>query len=440
MRVMYIPGFLGSALSFDPAGSEVYYPSLVATASNNPLVSALDVDGISPAPAVGKALFPSVALNEELLLSVLTDQLPEQSLITSFAWDWRKSLLDAAAKLVSRIEFADIPGNPLNIVAHSAGGLVAIMAARMLRSKGEQHMLRRIVCLGSPYEGTYYPLTVLAGGSLAPISSAGNTAVEQIVTTLSFVAGVAFRNLVFSWPGFVDLFPFLGVASAAGDPLRSKLFEVGAFPFATMAMQQARLTDALSVQNSVAAAAQVTFGTGLVVNGVGRGTPTVSRQVQSGPFPPPPGFVDTTDGDGIVTQASSQPLSDLSFLSSWTHTQLVANFALSGALAKALTQEAIGPNDDVVVPVESLPMTLVPLTNALLIALLNKTHRFRELFTVVGFTGQDPTQPYVFTLDRSMRRAHRFARVIKADVGGVYVFNGTAWFYVPSPKIPTFYT
>jgi hypothetical protein len=186
-------------------------------------------------------------------------------------------------------------------------------------------------------------------------------------------------------------------------------------------------------------ALSVASGTGLLVMGIGQGFATVNRLPQ-GPARVPPGpFLGTTEGDRVVTRLSAEKPADARFVSEWSHGELVVNFAASGSLAQALLLEDPNLRFGSELPVENLPMTLVPLTNTTLISLLNQTHRFRELFTVVGFTTQDPTKPYVFTLDRSMRRAHRFARVISGDVGGVYVFNGTAWFYVPSPKITRFF-
>ena len=440
MRVLYVPGFMGSSLCFDPGGSEVYYPSLAAIASNGPLTSALAPDGDKPLSVGGKLLFPGTALNDQLLESLLIEQLPAGSVFSSFAWDWRKDLAIAASNLYARIVNGFTPANPVNIVAHSAGGLVAVIAAQTAFNNGNSNLIRRIVCLGTPFQGSYVPEQALEGDGGQALGSLVSASAAQAVTTLSFLAASTFRSLLFSWRGMLQLLPFVKGAWSVGDPQRPTLYQLATYPDISTDYASAGLTSALLFQRAVASALAVTSSAGLLVLGLGTGTATVDRIPQSPARVPPGPFLGTEDGDGVVVRQSSELTTELRYVSTWTHSQLVANFAASGALASALLLDATAAKVTVEVDVEALPMTLVPLTNVTLITLLNQTHRFRELFTVVGFTGQNPATPYIFTMDRSARRAHRFARVIAGDVGGVYLFNGSAWFYVPHPKQKTFFT
>jgi pimeloyl-ACP methyl ester carboxylesterase len=72
------------------------------------------------------------------------------------AYDWRLGLDELGAQLAARIA-AD--GQPVILVAHSMGGLVARMAARMLPKR----CVRRLIMLGTPNEGSFAPVQALRG-------------------------------------------------------------------------------------------------------------------------------------------------------------------------------------------------------------------------------------------------------------------------------------
>jgi pimeloyl-ACP methyl ester carboxylesterase len=72
------------------------------------------------------------------------------------AYDWRLGLDELGAQLAARI-VAD--GQPVVLVAHSMGGLVARMAARMLPKR----WVRRLIMLGTPNEGSFACVQALRG-------------------------------------------------------------------------------------------------------------------------------------------------------------------------------------------------------------------------------------------------------------------------------------
>jgi pimeloyl-ACP methyl ester carboxylesterase len=72
------------------------------------------------------------------------------------AYDWRLGLDELGAQLAARI-VAD--GRPVILVAHSMGGLVARMAARMLPKR----WVRRLIMLGTPNEGSFASVQALRG-------------------------------------------------------------------------------------------------------------------------------------------------------------------------------------------------------------------------------------------------------------------------------------
>jgi pimeloyl-ACP methyl ester carboxylesterase len=72
------------------------------------------------------------------------------------AYDWRLGLDELGAQLAARIT-AD--GQPVVLVAHSMGGLVARMAARMLPKR----WVRRLIMLGTPNGGSFACVQALRG-------------------------------------------------------------------------------------------------------------------------------------------------------------------------------------------------------------------------------------------------------------------------------------
>src|SRR4029077_7785561 len=70
------------------------------------------------------------------------------------AYDWRRSLADAGRELVARL--ASERG-PVILVAHGMGGLVA----RWALAHGAA--CRRLVMLGTPNRGSYFPLQMFGG-------------------------------------------------------------------------------------------------------------------------------------------------------------------------------------------------------------------------------------------------------------------------------------
>jgi Alpha/beta hydrolase family len=72
------------------------------------------------------------------------------------SYDWRLGLDELGAGLAARIRKED---RPVILVAHSMGGLVARMAARNLPKR----LVRRLIMLGTPNQGSFAPVQALRG-------------------------------------------------------------------------------------------------------------------------------------------------------------------------------------------------------------------------------------------------------------------------------------
>jgi pimeloyl-ACP methyl ester carboxylesterase len=73
-----------------------------------------------------------------------------------FSYDWRLGVDELGAALAARI-LND--GEPVTLIAHSMGGLIARIAAKQLA----KHHVRRLIMLGSPNRGSFAPVQALRG-------------------------------------------------------------------------------------------------------------------------------------------------------------------------------------------------------------------------------------------------------------------------------------
>ncbi|MEU9592566.1 hypothetical protein AB0D84_23020 [Streptomyces sp. NPDC048193] len=87
--------------------------------------------------------------------------------IRAFPYDWRQSNEHTARRLARFVEplleerRRDAPGARLVLVGHSMGGLVARYYAECLDTRG---LTRRVITIGTPYQGSVKALTLLANG------------------------------------------------------------------------------------------------------------------------------------------------------------------------------------------------------------------------------------------------------------------------------------
>ena len=218
--VIYLPGIMGSEL-VNASGDVVWglKPSLVfRQAAFGNILDRLALrpgDGISASrplrfPAalpMLSSMEPYAALEERLKTVVVA---PEA--VRPFAYDWRKSIADAAEKLgpVAREHLAQwrsrwntlpaedkrgLPEPGLTLVAHSMGGLVASYFAAFVDG-GE--LVRRVITLGTPFNGSLNAVDALATGKQFPFGAFA----ESLRAAVRMLPGV--YELVARWECVTD--------------------------------------------------------------------------------------------------------------------------------------------------------------------------------------------------------------------------------------------
>src|SRR5262249_49734297 len=133
----------------------------------------------------------------------LADDLSATHEVIEFAYDWRRPMEDEARRLAAAVDAALVArersGQPVRLLAHSMGGLVA---RTMQLEKPEvwnrmmSHYGARMLMLGTPNGGSWAPMQVLTGDD-----TFGNT----VVTFGAPFQDAAARKLLASFPGFLQL-------------------------------------------------------------------------------------------------------------------------------------------------------------------------------------------------------------------------------------------
>jgi pimeloyl-ACP methyl ester carboxylesterase len=147
-KVLILPGIMGSKIGgpIRSTKSEVLWVDPLQISAGR--LTALKLPSGGSLRAVGVLLFSYARLKLQLQISGRD---------THFhSYDWRLGLDVLGAQLAARIAAED---EPVILVAHSMGGLVARMAARMLPKR----LVRKLILLGTPNDGSFASVQALRG-------------------------------------------------------------------------------------------------------------------------------------------------------------------------------------------------------------------------------------------------------------------------------------
>ncbi len=186
--VFVIPGILGSHLK---DGDKRVWLSLRLVAGLDRLRYEAGSQRVQPDGAIG------------LIYDDLMEHLAATHEVIEFAFDWRRPLEDEARRLATAVEAEldrrSASGQPVRIVAHSMGGVLARTMQleaprtweRLLKREGA-----RVLMLGTPNGGSWAPMQVLSGD---------DTFGNALAAFGSPLRNRQARQLMAEMPGFIQL-------------------------------------------------------------------------------------------------------------------------------------------------------------------------------------------------------------------------------------------
>lgn len=188
-----IPGIMGSGLQVNGKRVWLDYRRLVAGDFGRLRIDAADVAAAAPL---------------DVYYGDFIEYLGRSHKVVPFAYDWRKSMLEAADRLAVEIEcqlpLQEASGQPVRLVAHSTGGLVArAMIARRPDLWQRMQALDgcRLLMLGTPNSGSHQAVRLLVGQ-------------HKLVNLLALADATRKREdilEIFSrFPGVLELLPAFG--------------------------------------------------------------------------------------------------------------------------------------------------------------------------------------------------------------------------------------
>jgi hypothetical protein len=367
-NVIFVPGFLSSELCEDAELRVILWAEYSRLMEGTIGFMRLAANGVDPGPPDGRPLFYGAPLFEywaEPTKRLQAQLAPHGYQVFTFGWDWRKDFFAAGDRLAANIVRTTPADDPCTIVAHSFGGLVARRAWATLTEMANANLVRRIVTLGSPHQGTYAPYWLACGlaeyfDQLQFLNNLGNN-----ITLRSGVVGYGsnwtigqIRDLALTWPSVYQLFPLLGGTDAAGDVLRSTLFDHSNWP-ASLPISAEHLSNAKDVIGPwlLSPASLPPSWVMTTVSGSGVMTP---NRLQ---YPNAIGTVEvvgqTAEGDGVVTRSSAEITGSAVYSLACRHTDLPLTTVNSGDLAAWVLDPRAAPSP--APPPVQIPGALTPL-------------------------------------------------------------------------------
>jgi pimeloyl-ACP methyl ester carboxylesterase len=217
--IVLIPGFMGSRL-LRPTDHRLFWVEPLWLPFNvAQFVSTMTLPGPSGASLMSDGVLHDVDVGDLVRIGIYRQfhmfAISPDGLMLDpadyheFAYDWRKSIAEAAAALDALL--ASLPNPPITLVVHSSGGLVTA-ALFALGGTGSQRV-GKVVALGCPFAGLLKTIDMIEQGSG--------------MLTLLF-KGDPIRQLLGGWPQAYELMPsrtdpalFLDSAGHATTPFLS---------------------------------------------------------------------------------------------------------------------------------------------------------------------------------------------------------------------------
>jgi pimeloyl-ACP methyl ester carboxylesterase len=213
-----------------------------------------------------------------------------------FCYDWRKTLAVAAADLEHFLR-RQFHGQPVTLVAHSMGGLVArtlLLSRPMATDPESKPLVERLVMLGTPNYGSFE----------VPLIFAGIQDTVRLLIRLTGGVGGLFNegparqrllDVVDTFPGVYQMLPWAGAPGASGEV--AKLYEPTTYAGFNAGVTEMHLKAAADHHRRLN---EAPLDTDRMVYVAGFGLKTVNGIRSAGRLTEPANYTTTLAGDGTV--------------------------------------------------------------------------------------------------------------------------------------------
>jgi Lecithin:cholesterol acyltransferase len=346
MPTLYIvPGLGGSTLGFDPGGGRPVWVDYTRIALGNLGALRLAPDGISPGPPDGVQLYAGPPLADYYFNAALDleRQLKDQGYkVRLWGYDWRLSARISGPQLAALIAAEVLDADPCSIVAHSFGGLVSRVAWQTLKTQGKTGLIRRVVTLGSPHQGSYGVVALWSLDSdqltqvrnLTLATSALLSLISPLIAPFPWTP-TALVRLCATFPAFYETLPFLAGTYASGDPNRAALY--GTTWPADRSISAAWQTYARTTWQTLMASPDTAIPSWVMtsVAGLNQSTPDTLRNPAL--LGGPQAYDHSPNGDNAVMELSALLADSAQVRVNARHADLPNQLAASGMLAQLVT-------------------------------------------------------------------------------------------------------
>lgn len=305
--VMLIPGFGGNVLRhrfpLSPDGWRTAWLEPTVLLGTGLGILALDPTGAGPAYPFLPTLEASTAIY--LYYPALIQRLTQAGHRVDIArTDWRRPLSHSAAYVATAIsQYAEDAGEPISVIAHSRGGLLAQAVVQQLALRGQVSAVRQVIGLCVPWRGSYAPVPYLGGWPwVTPWALLCWTAPGVLMW--SDKARHVLRSVCITFPGLYELLPDPAAAAANGDATAESLYDPASWAGSGVPVNATHLAAAhLRWLNDPG------WPGGVRLNSiVGTGLGTVCSQVIPTHLGQFGCLVGGVDGDGVVPAWSQTPV------------------------------------------------------------------------------------------------------------------------------------
>ncbi len=212
-----VPGTGGITL-MDSNGNDLGYPVMMEIGvltgaligkSAQELISLLSMAHVPGQLApVKTSLVPGLSIRPGHALEVAYNQV--SSTVNRFLYDWRADMRYSAQQLLAYLQERRPPDGRWNLIGHSQGGLLILLASKQLADpNGFAQLVRTIVLVAAPIAGTVNSAAAVIGGDL--MGPAAEPAFQQIVRT---------------WPALYQMMPsWNAVVMPDGTPAANQLLD-----------------------------------------------------------------------------------------------------------------------------------------------------------------------------------------------------------------------